>query len=290
MPTDKPTPSPTLAQALEHAYRTRWAHARDGGKCLYSQAKLALGDVADHLGLPMSDPRWAMDPMDRHTIAEVDEHKVRKATQHWYKLGLSPATITKRLNCLSVMGVNVQGHRPKKSRKLQWWLRPEEEERACALLDANAVPGIEADLAFALAAHIRWTTKTGLRVEETLRLTHHDFGKLSVTVPGTKTANSQATLPLSQATRDRGQETLVVLLGYQDLEAAWRKLRAHMGWPQGATLKALRRSAARYLHVECLMPLDMVRDYLRHDNIETTVSYLRLVGGYKAEDMRRFLK
>ena len=42
-----------------------------------------------------------------------------------------------------------------------------------------------------------------------------------------------------------------------------------------ATLKALRRSAARYLTVGG-MPLDILRQYLRHNSVATTMGYLRL--------------
>jgi hypothetical protein len=38
------------------------------------------------------------------------------------------------------------------------------------------------------------------------------------------------------------------------------------------------------------MPLDMLRQYLRHESIWTTMGYLRLVGGYDKDEMRKFLK
>jgi hypothetical protein len=37
------------------------------------------------------------------------------------------------------------------------------------------------------------------------------------------------------------------------------------------------------------MPLDVLRQYLRHENIKTTEEYLRLTGGYSEAEMRRWL-
>lgn len=79
---------------------------------------------------------------------------------------------------------------------------------------------------------------------------------------------------------------------YEEMHMVWHEVRKHFGWQDDptATLKALRRSAARYLHVDCGMPLHMVQQYLRHESMDTTLEYLRLTGGYGTEEMRRFLK
>jgi len=55
-----------------------------------------------------------------------------------------------------------------------------------------------------------------------------------------------------------------------------------------ATLKALRRTAARHLTVNG-MPTETVRKYLRHSNIQTTLGYLDLVGGYTTKEQHRWL-
>lgn len=286
MTTQHPTPTSTmtLAEALEHTYRTRWAHARDGGRCLYSQADQAVK------GLNALHFVYGRGTVPR--VNDIEPADVNAVTSQWYAQGLSPATITKRLNCLSAMGVSVSGMRPPKERNLKWWLRPEEETQAVVWL--RRFPDGPNRMRSRLADHIEWTTKTGLRVEETLRLTIKDFGPdfTTVTVPGTKTASSQATLPLGSIAQEAGERIMgwPTPTTYGDLEAAWRQLREAMGWPQAATLKALRRSAARYLHVDCGMPLDLVRAYLRHENINTTLSYLRLVGGYNVDEMRRYLR
>lgn len=233
--------------------------------------------------------------MGYFTVQQIDPDMVRNATTQWYLLGLSPATITKRLNCLSVLGVCVEGLRPPEKTALKWWLRPEEERAALNLLEDTW-----GDVGLAVGAFIAWTTLTGLRIEESLRLTPSSFSNDfdAVTVPGLKTATSQATLPLSTSAAEIAESRFGSLMGpprgweldYKRLGAAWCQLRAAMGWPPEATLKALRRSAARYLHVDCGMPLDLVRCYLRHEKLDTTLSYLRLTGGYSDAEFRKYLK
>jgi integrase len=279
--------SPTLEEAYIHACQTRWNTKRDGGASLKSQAKLAIATIQD-----MAIERGRIVTLTVDTASLY----VLPATAAWYKLGLSPATINKRLNCLSVMGINVQGMRQPKSRDLKWYLSEEEAAKAVAyLLSPHSTHTMKQ-----LGRLIAWTTKTGLRIEETLRLTRADFSAdfSEVSVPGFKTAASQARLPLSAAAQavpcavpwnEQGQP--FILATYDQLEAAWNALRTLMGWTgNGVTMKALRRSAARHLHADCGMPLDMVRQYLRHESINTTMEYLRLTGGYGTEEMRRYLK
>jgi integrase len=144
---------------------------------------------------------------------------------------------------------------------------------------------------------------TGLRLEETLRLTRKDFSKgyKDVTVPGLKTASSQATLPLGSYARMLASSQLLdeesgwrafIDSTYEELRAGWEEVRKHFGWDKDptATLKALRRTAAYHLHVEQGMPLGLVQQYLRHSNMSTTLGYLKLTGGYGTEEMRRYLK
>lgn len=273
----------TLQEAMDRLYATKWHHHRQGGKVTLSQAKQAVdtlrGIILEYR--PFGSPIMVADPKPRD---------VREATAVWYKQGLSPATITKRLNLLGAMGVNVAGMRPPKDRKLKWWLTPEEKAKAKKHLIGDGKRYATTDKA--TWHHIQWTTLTGLRVEETLALTYDSFSQdlMAVNVPGTKTATAQATLALSPEAWEAGMDLMSTRwTDYEPLEAAWRKLREAMGWPDGATLKALRRSAARYLHVDRGMPLDMVRQYLRHEDIKTTMEYLRLTGGYRLDEMRRYL-
>jgi len=87
-----------------------------------------------------------------------------------------------------------------------------------------------------------------------------------------------------------GGEPRIFPIAYDNLHELWDKARAFLGCADNhmATLKALRRTAARHLTING-MPTEMVRDYLRHENIKTTMGYLHLVGGYKTEEQRRWL-
>jgi integrase len=257
---------------LWQAFEARYGAA---SKTLRTQARIALEDLCD---------------------AEGD---VPEATSGWYKLGLSPATITKRLNCLSALGVDVKGNRPRKSTALKWWLNDQSKEFLLGSPKVNPH----------MKRWIRWTTMTGLRIEENQRLdlntNLHLGSKPEVTVPGLKTASSQATLPLSneaaevlRSTRSHSRgmsggcwEDMPFDLSYDTLLGYWDECRKLLGVQDvpTATLKSLRRNAARYLHADLGMPLDMVRQYLRHEDIETTMGYLKLVGGYRTNEMRRYL-
>ncbi len=150
-----------------------------------------------------------------------------------------------------------------------------------------------------LADFIDWTVWTGLRVEESLRLRRSSFanGFRSVTVPGLKTLGSQATLPISSdatalAKRifaaSSGDAPMFPISYYQLLRRWLAAMKAMEIDHPMATLKALRRSAARYLTVGG-MPLDILRQYLRHNSVSTTMGYLRLTGGYGENEMRRWL-
>jgi integrase len=77
---------------------------------------------------------------------------------------------------------------------------------------------------------------------------------------------------------------------YYHLHESWDKARAFLGEQDNpmATIKALRRTAARHLTTSG-MPTEMVRDYLRHSDIKTTMGYLHLVGGYSVTEQRRWL-
>ena len=150
-----------------------------------------------------------------------------------------------------------------------------------------------------LADFVDWTVWTGLRVEESLRLRRSSFANnfRSVTVPGLKTLGSQATLPISSDATALAKRIFAGSSGdpamfpvtYRQLMRRWPVVMQAFGVTHPmATLKALRRSAARYLTVGG-MPLDILRQYLRHNSVATTMGYLRLTGGYGENEMRRWL-
>lgn len=259
-------------------------------KTLYSQAFLATSTLMEAPGATVED-------------------RIKWCTAKWYRDGLSPATITKRLNCLGKLGVPVAGLKPTKKPALKWWLKPHMKSKLMGH------EGISQDL----KDWVEWTTTTGLRIEETLRLRvadfewernakptpGHHFDAVAITVPGLKTHASQTTLPIGEApraiiARRMGTELAIMDsnrklfdLTYLELVILWDNAMMAIGVSKQldptATLKALRRNAARYLHVDRKMPLDMVRQYLRHEDIQTTMGYLALTGGYGTEEMKGYL-
>lgn len=297
----------TLSQALSRVWETDWRHRRSG-QTLWSQATHAAGQVAlaayDRLQASGHViPSAAVGELRSLLMAsEITLQDVRTTTSVFYREGLSPATIQKRLNCLSKLGVNVEGCRVKVPKQLKWHLK--ESDKTTLLADLRGISG--SHFWSTVANVVEWTTLTGLRIEETIRLrwADVDHAEQTISVPGTKTSASQATLPFGQRIKDllvehwaldpptTGQADPVFNIAYSALQEAWEGLRLQYGWKDDptATLKALRRSAARYLHVDCGMPLHMVQQYLRHESMDTTLEYLRLTGGYGTEEMRRYLK
>ena len=269
----------TLEAAFERVSRERW----EGRRCyavMRSQTRHALDTLQEVSRLPVD------------TASQATPLKIKDAVRIWQANGTAPATINKRLNCLSALGVDVTGCRVRLERKLKWWLTPDDQETLRSLLPKGSI----------LVGFIDWTCWTGLRVEESLRLKRSSFssGFSSVTVPGLKTASAQATLPLTSDASvlastmfdyDNSPNAQMFPITYGDLADLWDSARELLGATdtEGATLKALRRSAARYLHAQRGMPLDLLRQYLRHEDVATTMGYLKLTGGYGEEEMRKWL-
>jgi integrase len=216
---------------------------------------------------------------------------------------LEPATVYARVSHLRTIYVVAQKHGyrgavpepfpyPRVPRKLKWWLNPEQHRRADAWLRQNGRK--------TLRAYLMWAVLTGLRVEESLALYgSHFFGLASgtsyLTVPGTKTEGSQATLPLSPAARRLARLLLaqsstgrLFSVSYRELWAEWCQLKAAMGWPEIAELKAIRRTYARGRAAKGT-PLPVLQQMMRHRDPSTTMEYLRLTGGaFTLEEMRRW--
>lgn len=248
-------------------------------------------------------------PSNHIMPAEVLKQQVKLAVRRWEGEDYAQATIYLRLVMLGLCGVNTRDCAPDKDHKLKWWLTPQNEEKLIAwLLDIQGhhSPILTMRMRRLLADYIVFTTRTGFRVEECLRLRWDECsleGKHPyITVPGTKTENAQATLPISvdvaavlalrkERVRPTSDAEPVFKCHYLTLREAWNECRVFLGAEANplATLKALRRSAARYLHIGKGMPLDMLRGYLRHSDIKTTQGYLKLVGGYADEEMRKWL-
>lgn len=241
-------------------------------------------------------------------IDKVTPVHVQKCVDRWREEDKSPSTINSRLSVLSVLGINTDGCWVKNKLPPKWWLRPEDQSRLVAYLRAPTAPFPTAPL---LADYIEFVSYTGLRVEEALRLTWHEMSlkvtevdgvmrsQSEMTVPGTKTQRSRATLALGvlptlllieRQKGPAGDQLFVFPIKYDYLHDAWDKARAFLGEQDNpmATLKALRRTAARHLTVNG-MPTEMVRAYLRHSDIKTTMGYLHLVGGYAVNEQRKYL-
>ena len=279
-----------LQDALDHAAATRW-HDMRSLKLHVSQGSCAIATLQ-------------ADIPHQLRVCEVHTPMVMNAVTEWRARGLSPSTINKRLTILSVLGVNVSGCYTTLPRKLKWWLRPTDHAMICAWL--REMPDTYGDQRHALVAdYIDWTVFTGLRVEESLRLVRREIefkpdGKASITVPGLKTMGAQQNLPIgadacailvSRGMRDTANPNQPVFpISYFMLALVWTACMDKLGVEphQGASLKAIRRSAARHLTTKG-MPLDILRQYLRHEDIQTTMGYLRLTGGYDESEMRRWL-
>lgn len=282
-----------LHDAIERVWRDRWVGTRSA-KTLLSQVEKAVKTLED----------ISQTPLYVHEVKNFLQLGVAK----WNTEGLSQATINKRLNCLAALGADVGGYRKKPKPQLKWWLTPADAEKLIAHLEANTPEDrISNELVFMM--YLGFVSRVGLRTEEALALTWGDLTltrQPTVNVKGTKTATSQACLPLSMLVarmlysyKEAMQQYCGVLdtdevfpMTYTELNNFWQGCRKVLDAEHipTATLKALRRTAARYLHVDCNMPLAMVQQYLRHENVQTTMEYLRLTGGYGTEEMRRFMQ
>lgn len=292
----------SITEAVSKAER-QWEGTR-GKASQESQLRQALNTLLEVLGASAANV----------SLASVNTTQVQACVAKWRAEDKSPSTINSRLSVLSVMGINTDGCWVKNKLPPKWWLRPEEQDRLITYLRAPQLPFLMAPL---LADYIEFISYTGLRVEEALRLSwrdvtlkvteadgmmHSQSGMRSLSemdVPGTKTQRSRATLALGvlpsllllkRKEMAQGHELHVFPIKYDHLHEAWDKGRAFLG-EQGnrmATLKALRRTAARHLTVNG-MPTEMVRAYFRHSNIKTTMGYLALVGGYNVNEQRKFL-
>jgi integrase len=286
----------TLGQALNETAKEKW----EGRRCYRPVLSQALTAIE---ALGGEDVR----------VVTIKADRVKVLARKWVAAGLSPGTVKMRICALKAMGVSVEGAMPRQLRPLKWWLDPDTHERLRQLLQpktdefqrGTALRTFDANTEREnrlFLDYVDWTLATGLRVEETLRVRRHHFSDQfrTLTVPGTKTARSQAGLPLSTEAQEiagrlfRGRDDAggpMFPISYQKLGEVWRRCRKELGITDPlATLKAFRRGAARRLHAQNGMPLDVLRQYLRHGAVQTTMSYLRLTGGYSEEETRRWLK
>lgn len=251
--------------------------------------------VAELLGrFPLDYPLWMLD-----TAA------LTLWSQDCARAGNRPATIKAKMSLASgcFRAAVAQGYDgpvpvipyPHVPKATQWWLRPQLEQEVIRWCWRQSEQDLH-DL-------VIWTVETGLRLEETMRCTSQHFMNLKsekpeLDVPGTKTGDAQATIPISAraarlAIRRLERDPLQRLFGQTSLVTLarrWRRCRKALGiHDHTATLKAMRRAFARKATIKG-MPLPILQQALRHSDVNTTMGYLRLTGGgYSAEEMRRFL-
>jgi integrase len=262
----------------------------------------------DHAAGWLSDLAIAYPKKGLDTLASDDiEAWLDKAR----KRGLSPATLHQRVSTVNVLYdvSKTRGYKGpvpllphvRRPKVLKWWLNPDTEREVLQWLRINADP--------IYSSYVIFGRLTGLRVEEMLALRRCHFHGLSsptpqLTVPGTKTSSSQATLPLSlEAARyasgllranwsigTPSSQTPVFSFSYGQLWETWDACRKALGLSAStATLKALRRSYARDRAGKGI-PLTMLAQLMRHKSVKTTMGYLELVGGgFNDAELRPFL-
>lgn len=282
------------ANAIDHRwYGTRTAASNAG------QLRFAVDTLLEVIG-----------PSRTHTVEAITTEALKACVHLWRtRDGLSASTINTRINIFSALGINVKGTRVVRPKPLKWWLPPDKLADLLVYLRAPEAPPFPR--ARLMADYVEWACFTGLRVEESLALTWDEVrldiraeGSRTVsysdmTVPGTKTIGSQATLALAlipalllkrRFDERQPSDPRVFPINYDRLSVDWAHPRAFLGATDNklATLKALRRTAARHLTVNG-MPSSMLMEYLRHSNIQTTMGYLRLTGGYSTTEQRRWL-
>lgn len=180
----------------------------------------------------------------------------------------------------------------------KWWLRPEDLEKAVRWLETQAE--------YVFADYLQTLAFEGLRVAEGLRLRERHITGLGsekprLKVPGTKTAESQSTIPVFpravpvlERSIERAQTMewdLLFPMTWRHANETWKQVRAVLGVTdvRTATLQSVRRSFAHYAN-EQGMPTKTLQKVLRHGTIGTTDKYLQLVGGTDAEDARRYFE
>ncbi len=216
-------------------------------------------------------------------------------------MGQHNMTLRKRFEAIKMKYVN----RPKNKRK--WHLTDEQDVALGELLGKlinEAATAKERETWRMMDDYFDWATETGLRVEETLRLLPSDFRDLSgdfsnagLIVPGTKTDESEAYIPLSKMAatvaadrinwnatrfdlldaRAKPPERRLFDISYRTLHRRFDDLKGWLGWPADATLKGLRRTfAGRALRKG--LDIRLIQEIMRHTSEDTTREYLKLFG------------
>jgi integrase len=261
----------------------------------------------DNAGRYLEEITRFMAERKKRDIDQITSEDLDAYTSWCLNKGNCANTINKKLSVLSkTVGLALKRVPPlakaplpitkmKVKRVEKWWFRPEDQAKAYAWLLEEQGDQLYVDFLETMVGQ-------GLRVMEALRLAPRHFigldgDKPSIIVPGTKTARSQATIPLYDDMRDWAQRSIDrakangwdVLFPYswQLARNRWNEVRdcVDAGHIPTATLKALRRSFAHRANQRGVTTKDL-KEVLRHSSILTTEGYLNLTGGGGSENSR----
>lgn len=256
----------TLGQAIDYTTDRRWAGTRSERSAV----------PAARAALQQWPPERQLHTIDR---LEIDAWvgKLRAA-------GNSPATINRKLSALSAVmstahdcgGLPVKPKLPhqREGVKRIRFLSADEEAAVVATLRAWDLP--------LLAETVIVLVDTGLRVSELLSLKRDqlDLKTGLLTIWATKTDHPRS-VPMTRRVREimEGRRTLPELfpIRYTHLQKHWQQVREHLGFADDPhfVIHVLRHTCASRL-VQRGVPLAVVKEWLGHSNIQTTMRYAHL--------------
>lgn len=232
-------------------------------------------------------------------VSELSDSTARDLKTRWVKAGNKASTINSKVAAWRAVFKYVDTpedfevphlERVKCDIQEQWWLHPDDED--------TLVHWLSDKRHFRFAEMVRMITHQGLRVGEANRLELRHLGTDSMTVPGTKTTVSQASIPLFKHSahlitwlkcnnRSNGK---CFAFSDQYLMDTWNDCRDFLGVRhiKSSTMKSLRRTFA-YRAIQAGMPTAVLQQVMRHKSITTTEGYLRIVGGGLVEESRKYL-
>lgn len=305
---------PTLADTIKYTTQTHWKGT-------------AWENPADTMAWHMH--HYFAELMGAPYLSLIREQDIEGFKVWKLKDGCKPSTINKYLSVLSVlfdkanemetqenerrkklfkplasMVTKPTIRRLKEQRVEKWWLPEEDFKNLISWLRSPTVaaPGSAMyDLRCHFADYLTVLVRQGLRPMEGLRLSvHHVTLGDGIKVPGTKTKDAEATIPMYASCRETFQRLLegalkagryeLFTLDYETARVLWNECRKYLGVEDipTATLKALRRTFANEATKKG-MPTAVLQKVLRHAGIDTTEGYLRLTGGGLVEESRKYM-
>lgn len=297
----EPGEQPTSLQLLAHRYA---ANAWPGKRSEVANI-VTVDDFISYCGY-----QWGVEAVSAITQSIVDGY------QEFYRAhGYSASSLNTKGSVIAGF-IKWSGRTDLKvkfygrGRQLKWSLSDDDYVRLINNL-TNLYPDSpiqDAADAYLMRAYLVLTVETGLRVEEVLRLVAQDFDLTDperpiLFVPGTKNVQSAARIAISKragrwarsmigdvAKRPPGSPQRLFDIPYRKLWDLWDKCRTFLGLQDEptATLKGLRRTfAARCLRKG--IPIEMIRELMRHASMQTTLSYLAQFGLSDNDETRALL-